>query len=238
MQESQDSTVRPEGRVDADPKNGKPFGSSDVATRNSPVALSNTMMKGDDWKYRVAESLDPQVLFGRGYETFMENRPWCQPCDVDVLEILRFEAGDSISLMTKSFRMSEAQLHSWLKSSGILLDDEGQKASGGFRLIMGPSNPDISPRDLPVEFPHQMNGVINHRPLPFSRSILNVIVKEFHLPLATEWVFATNHSHFVRIFSSLSSNPDLLSVLCYFVSSAAKIPKETKNYLQSRNIFL
>jgi hypothetical protein len=210
----------------------KLFRSSSDPMQDSAAILSNSTMKDDAWEIKMAESLDPQVLFGDAYEAFLEKRQWCQPRPVDVMEISQYGVGDSMSFITKSFSMAGAQLYSWLKSSDAPSNDEGQKASGGLRLIMGASNPAISPSCLPAEFPHQMNGVGNYQPLPFKRGLLNAIVEEFHLPLATEWVFATNHSHFVRIIGSLSSTPNCSLLTRCFISCTPKVLKGTNPSLE------
>ena len=116
-----------------------------------------------------------------------------------MLEISQFETGDARSSMTKISSMNEEQLLSWLKSNELPLNEEGKKASGGLRLIMGASNLKLTLNDLPVEFPHHMGDAGNYQYLPFSQRQFRAIVEELHLPLATEWVFATNQSHFVSI---------------------------------------
>ena len=155
----------------------------------------------------MAEGSDPQILFGTGYERYLADLQWFVSRAIAVLNIHLFEDGKSVRSAIESLNLNEIELLGRISSSECLSNDERINATGGLRLIMGPTTPHIVPEDIPKTFTHHMGDIASRWPLTFSRSVFEAIVSEFHLPTITPWVFVTNEPHFQRHSTYVGKSP-------------------------------
>jgi len=143
--------------------------------------------------------LDPEFLYDSAHDEDIRVKLRTLPDKVDVLEINHFEGGNH-SISTRS--LNEGQLCAWLdqvnQAPAHAQEPPEREIIGGLRLIMGRSMSALQAEKLPVTFPHEMEDIETGRPLPFTTSVFEQIIKAFHLPSITPRAFITDQSHFLR----------------------------------------
>ncbi|KAF2183104.1 hypothetical protein K469DRAFT_751698 [Zopfia rhizophila CBS 207.26] len=138
--------------------------------------------------------MDSQMLFSYGKGTFLD-KLGSDETVVEVLTIHHFHAAEPV---IESRPLTEPELMSWLvKSSEMPINGDKEESTGGLRLILGPAWQRITQNTDCLRFPpshHLHNGPGD----VFSKSALEKIIEELHLPEATPWLLSTHSSHFQR----------------------------------------
>lgn len=119
------------------------------------------------------------------------------PNKVDVLEIYHFH-GEPPTINHMS--LEETELKRWLTIvPRTTQGQEGQKATAGLRLILGPTpGPRSSPSSVPARYPGSIGPDFLSQVIPFSKSVFKMVIQQFNLPSSTPWAFGTDGSHFQR----------------------------------------
>jgi hypothetical protein len=140
--------------------------------------------------------MDPQFLYDSAYEDDLRKQLDLIPSKVDVLEVDALENGQ---ITNNSKSLNELELCAWLDSITSAQEDVPDKqARGGLRLILGPSSPSISTKELPSTFPNGRQDIRSLQPIPFSGETFSKIIAGLHLPFITPWLLTTDQSHFER----------------------------------------